>query len=114
MVDGRAQTVIVHPPAADARREPDPRQRLLELSRALGDKTRMELVTLLQDGEMTAVELARAMRAPRTTLLHHLAILRAAGLVHVTVTPGGATVYRLRRDGFTELSAAARGFIAAT
>jgi DNA-binding transcriptional ArsR family regulator len=52
------------------------------------------------------------MQAPRTTLLHHLAILRAAGLVHVTVTPGGATVYRLRPEGFAELSEAAGGFVA--
>jgi DNA-binding transcriptional ArsR family regulator len=111
VVDGREQTVIVHPPAAGSQGRPDGRQRLLDLSRALGDRTRMELLTMLQAGEQTAVELARGMQAPRTTLLHHLAILRAAGLVHVTVTPGGATIYRLRADGFAELAEAAASFI---
>jgi DNA-binding transcriptional ArsR family regulator len=113
VVDGPTETVIVHPPPADRQRGLDGTQRLLELGRALGDKSRMELLTMLQGGERTAVELARQMRAPRTTLLHHLAILRAAGLVHVTVTPGGATLYRLRPEGFTELSSAARGFLQA-
>jgi DNA-binding transcriptional ArsR family regulator len=112
VVDGRAQTLIVHPPLADALRQPDSRQRLLELARAVGDKTRMNLMTLLLSGEKTANELARGMHAPRTTLLHHLAILRAAGLIHVTVTPGGATVYRLQPNVFAELAEVSAEFVA--
>jgi DNA-binding transcriptional ArsR family regulator len=110
VVDGSRETVIVHPPLGDAL--PRPSETLLrEVGRALGDKTRMQILTLLQGGDRTAVELAHDLAAPRTTLLHHLAILRAAGLVHVTVTPGGATVYRLRPDGFAELARAAGDFV---
>ena len=114
VVDGQAQTTIMHPPPASWHRTADSRARLLQLSRAVGDKTRMQLLTILQGGQRTAVELAQQMRAPRTTLLHHLAILRAAGVVQVTVTPGGATVYRLRPEGFSELSTAAAGFVPRT
>jgi DNA-binding transcriptional ArsR family regulator len=112
VVDGRSSRVILHPPRRALEGEAAPSARLLQLSRALGDRTRLGLLTRLRDGEMTAVELARAMRAPRTTLLHHLAILRSAGLVHVAVTPGEATVYRLRPEGLTELSETTTAFLA--
>jgi DNA-binding transcriptional ArsR family regulator len=109
VVDGHAERVVLHPPIGGP--EADDDARLLELSRAVGDRTRMRLLTSLRGGEMTAVDLAESMGAPRTTLLHHLAILRSAGLVHVTVTPGNATLYRLRPGGFEELSRAAADFI---
>jgi DNA-binding transcriptional ArsR family regulator len=111
VIDGLNQHVILYPPrdpapAADASR------RLLELSRAVGDKTRVTILSELRQGERTAVDLAGALRVPRTTLLHHLALLRSAGLIHVTVTPGDATVYRLRPDGLHELSRLAATFMA--
>jgi DNA-binding transcriptional ArsR family regulator len=111
VVDGLRETVIVHPPLDEATAEPGDADRLLQLGRAVGDRTRLQILSRLRDGPLKAVELAEAMGAPRTTLLHHLAILRAAGFVHVTVTPGDATVYRLRPRGFTELSLAAGSFI---
>jgi DNA-binding transcriptional ArsR family regulator len=110
VVDGRDATVILHPPLDDDAR-PDANVRLSELGRAVGDRTRIRLLALLRGGERTAIDLAGALEAPRTTLLHHLAILRAAGLVHVQVTPGGATVYRIRTEGFQALAAAAADFI---
>jgi DNA-binding transcriptional ArsR family regulator len=71
----------------------------------------VKILTVLRQGEMTAVDLARALGVPRTTLLHHLALLRSAGLIHVAVTPGDATMYRLRPDGLSELAKAAAVFI---
>jgi DNA-binding transcriptional ArsR family regulator len=111
VVDGRQQHVILHPAVGDAAPTFDAARRLLELSRAVGDKTRVKILTVLRQGEMTAVDLARALGVPRTTLLHHLALLRSAGLIHVAVTPGDATMYRLRPDGLSELAKAAAVFI---
>lgn len=111
VVDGRERTIILHPPIGTPGEAPDDTTRLLELSRAVGDRTRMRLLTALRGGELTAVDLARDLDAPRTTLLHHLAILRAAGLIHVAVTPGNATLYRLRPAGFSELAGSAARFI---
>jgi DNA-binding transcriptional ArsR family regulator len=65
---------------------------------------------LLKGGERTLVELCSALDAPRTTLLHHLALLRGAGLVDLSVTAGEPNVYRLRTEGFDELGQAARAF----
>jgi len=110
VVDGRERSIVLHP-AAGRTAGTGSADRLLELSRAVGDRTRMRLLSTLRQGEMTAVALAESMGAPRTTLLHHLAILRSAGIVAVSVTPGNATLYRLRPDGFEELSRAAAGFI---
>jgi DNA-binding transcriptional ArsR family regulator len=111
VVDGCQQHVILHPPVGDAAPTFDATRRLLELSRAVGDKTRVKILTVLRQGEMTAVDLARALGVPRTTLLHHLALLRSAGLIHVAVTPGDATMYRLRPDGLNDLAKAAAAFI---
>ena len=60
--------------------------------------------------ERTLVELCAALDAPRTTLLHHLALLRGAGLVDLSVTAGEPNVYRLRTEGFEQLGQAARAF----
>jgi DNA-binding transcriptional ArsR family regulator len=55
-------------------------------------------------------ELCGALRTPRTTLLHHLALLRGAGLVDLSVTAGEPNVYRLRAEGFEQLARAATAF----
>jgi DNA-binding transcriptional ArsR family regulator len=103
------RTVIVHPPLGAAGAT-DAGARLRDLGRAMGDGTRMRMLHLLKGGERTLVDLCSALDAPRTTLLHHLALLRGAGLIDLSVTTGEPNVYRLRPDGFDELSQAARAF----
>jgi DNA-binding transcriptional ArsR family regulator len=110
VVDDLAVTVMAHPPAVGAQ-VTRPADRLVALGRAVGDETRHRLLELLADGEQTAAGLAESLAAPRTTLLHHLAILRSTGLVEVHVVPGSATVYRLRPDALAELAALADGLV---
>ena len=50
------------------------------------------------------------MASPRTTLLHHLALLRGAGLIDVLVVEPQPNSYRLRESGFDDLAQAARAF----
>ncbi len=97
------RTVIVHPPLGES-------VRLRDLGRALGDDTRIRLLQLLKGGAHTLPELCDVLGAPRTTLLHHLALLRGSGLVDLSVTAGEANVYRLRPEGFEQLAQAARAF----
>lgn len=104
------RTVIVHPPLGEDGAT-DAGARLRDLGRALGDGTRLRLLYQLKVGERSLPELCEALDSPRTTLLHHLALLRGAGLVDLDVTAGEANVYRLRPAGFDELGRAARGFL---
>jgi DNA-binding transcriptional ArsR family regulator len=97
------RTVIVHPPLGEL-------AGLRDLGRALGDDTRIRLLQLLKAGARTLPELCELMDTPRTTLLHHLALLRGAGLVDLSVTAGEPNVYRLRTEGFDQLARAATAF----
>ncbi len=109
VVDQPGTTVVAHPPLADG--EPDDAAaRLRLLARAAGDQTRMRVLQELRRGERTLPELCEAMAAPRTTLLHHLALLRGAGLIDVLVAEPHPNTYRLRESGFDDLARAARAF----
>ena len=65
----------------------------------------------LKGRERSLPELCEALDSPRTTLLHHLALLRGAGLIDLVVTAGEANVYSLRSEGFEDLGRAAKGFL---
>ena len=108
-IDEVGQTVVLHPPLDT--RDPTPADRLRELGRALGDQTRIRVLERLREGDLTLPELCEALGSPRTTLLHHLALLRAAGLVDLRVRGGTRpNSYSLAEDGFEQLVLAARAF----
>jgi len=104
-----ARTVIVHPPLGAAGAT-DAGASLRELGRALGDATRIRVLQELKGRERSLPELCTALDAPRTTLLHHLALLRGAGLIDLSVTAGEPNIYRLRPEGFENLARAASAF----
>jgi DNA-binding transcriptional ArsR family regulator len=109
VVDEPERTVILHPPVADDGPD-DAGARLRELGRALGDDTRIRLLHTLRLGPRTLPELCESLDSPRTTLLHHLALLRSSGLIEIEVLAGEANVYFLRQAGFDDLAHAARAF----
>ncbi len=76
-------------------------ERVLLLGRALGDEGRVRMLRQLAIGDATLTELAETAGVSRSTAHHHLAHLRAAGLVTMH---GNARVYRftLRREGLAE------------
>jgi DNA-binding transcriptional ArsR family regulator len=109
-VDQADRTVIVHPPM-DADGMADAAAVLGSHGAAVGDRSRVQIVQELRVGPRTLAELCSALDRPRTTLLHHLALLRAAGFVTLTVTAGEPNVYQLDRRGFDQLARAAQGFV---
>jgi DNA-binding transcriptional ArsR family regulator len=78
-----------------------PPQAVVRLYRALGDPTRMRVLRLLSDRDWYLTELAQQLELSKPTMKHHLAMLRAAGLVTVT-EQGGMTYYTLRRERLSE------------
>ena len=99
---GSSQIVGVPVPAEHATVDPDdPPDRLVSLAKALGDERRLRILRRLSVGSYTLQELADHFAIPKTTLLHHLVMLRAAGIVRVG--PGTAGRYSLRPEVPREL-----------
>jgi DNA-binding transcriptional ArsR family regulator len=69
---------------------------VVRLHRALGDETRLRVLRLLAGRDHYLTEIALALDLSKPTIKHHLALLRAAGLVTLT-EEGGLSYYSLRR-----------------
>jgi ArsR family transcriptional regulator len=65
--------------------------------KAFGDPSRLKILTLLADKEMTVSEITRAVGLAQPTVSRHLGILRDAGLV-VDRREGQQVHYKLNRD----------------
>lgn len=87
------------PPAAVDTAEPD----LDLVFRALGDGTRWAMLGLLAERPMAPSELADALGIARSTVSHHLFLLREAGLI--APTAAGRAPVALTRQAFARLSA---------
>ena len=109
VVDEWDTSVIVHPPLTGG--EPtDAASRLRLLARAAGDHTRMRILQELRSGPRSLPEICRALESPRTTLLHHLALLRGAGLIDISVSGNEPNIYRLNPAGFDDFARSVRAF----
>ncbi len=73
----------------------------IRLFKALGDESRLRILRLLASGDLYLTEIAERMGLSKPTVSHHLAHLRAAGLVTITQS-GTLTYYALRRDRISE------------
>lgn len=80
-----------------------PPQAVIRLHRALGDETRLRILRLLRDRDWYLTEIAERLELSKPTIKHHLAQLRAAGLVTLT-EEGGLSYYSLRRDRLDDAS----------
>jgi DNA-binding transcriptional ArsR family regulator len=69
---------------------------VVRLHRALGDETRLRILRLLATRDHYLTEIATALDLSKPTIKHHLALMRAAGLVTLT-EEGGLSYYSLRR-----------------
>jgi DNA-binding transcriptional ArsR family regulator len=100
---------FAYPVADDALDADDrlaPPASVLRLHRALGDETRLRILKLLSKQDYYLTELAGLLDLSKPTIKHHLAQLRAAGLI-TAVEAGTVIYYTLRRprldDAATEL-----------
>ncbi len=87
-----------------------PPQAVVRLYRALGDSTRMRILKLLSDRDWYLTELAQQLELSKPTMKHHLALLRAAGLVTV-IEEGSLTYYNLRRERLEEAGTELHSFL---
>lgn len=64
--------------------------------KALADPTRLRILRDLAAQPLTPAELSRRLRLRPPTVVHHLRILRLAGLVEITVSAGSERMYAAR------------------
>ena len=72
---------------------------LLNALKALADPTRLRILRTLLEAPSTPSDLAKSLRLRPPTVVHHLHILRLAGLVLVTVAPKTERRYAIRQEG---------------
>jgi DNA-binding transcriptional ArsR family regulator len=111
VTDHRAANVFVYP-AATRSGAGSPPARLVTLGKAIGDETRLRILRELATEPATPPDLADRMGIPRTTLLHHLAILRKADLVAVQVHDSAYHTYVVRDEHLGEVSRLLEQFLA--
>jgi DNA-binding transcriptional ArsR family regulator len=95
-------TLLIMSSVADSTFDDDPSappRRLVQAAAALGDALRLRILHELAEGELTASEVAEAVGVERTSLHHHLGILRSAGLVAVRAQGLQSWLYSVRFDG---------------
>lgn len=76
---------------------------LVKLHKALGDEKRLRIMRTLAKGDATLAELADTVDVAKSTLHHHLMLLRSAGLIRVSV--GHEKRYSLRPDTLSDANA---------
>jgi DNA-binding transcriptional ArsR family regulator len=85
----------------------EPLERVQQLAWVLADRSRLAALRLLAARSLTLQELADELGVSKSTMHHHLAQLRAAGLLRV---PYGTKNYSLRREPLRELGGALKDF----
>jgi DNA-binding transcriptional ArsR family regulator len=102
-----------YPVADEALESVDPLaapQSVVRLHRALGDETRLKILKLLAGRDLYLTEIAQQLELSKPTIKHHLALLRAAGLV--TITESGTVIYySLRRNRLDDASSDIKRFL---
>jgi DNA-binding transcriptional ArsR family regulator len=78
-----------------------PPMHLIRLYEALADERRLRIVRRLARESMTLQEMSDFLGIAKSTMHHHLAVLRGAGLLQCE---SGSKRYELRRDALSDLS----------
>ncbi|MCA1064046.1 metalloregulator ArsR/SmtB family transcription factor [Rossellomorea sp. AcN35-11] len=75
---------------------------IIQTIHSLSVPTRLTILELLRDGELTSSEIASHFSISAPAVSQHLKVLVDSGLV-VVRKEGTKRIYRIRREGFTEL-----------
>ncbi len=95
--------IFIYPVADESIAEDSntPPLRLVRLMKALADERRLRILKKLTTGSYSLQEIADDFGVAKTTLHHHLAILRSAGLVLVQ---SDERLYSLRQNGMPDIN----------
>ncbi|SNS67143.1 transcriptional regulator, ArsR family [Anaerovirgula multivorans] len=82
----------------------------LEVIKALGDETRLQILEILGKGELNVSEIAEKCTVSRPTISHHLQILKRARIVE-SRKEGKEIYYSVNMYTLTSLSESMLGFV---
>jgi DNA-binding transcriptional ArsR family regulator len=107
LVSDFGDSVVVAYAVADEHLEKDPDAApgwLVRFHKALGDDKRLRILREVADGGSTLGELTEVLGLAKSTVFHHIGILRAAGLVRVVLgsQEDGIKSYQLRHQALAD------------
>lgn len=79
--------------------------------KSLADPTRLRILRHLTSSPLTPSELARRLRLRPPTVIHHLRLLRLAGLVHVIIGEQDEKRYTTRQESLKSIYSAVEDFL---
>ena len=86
---------------------------LLRALKALGEPTRLNIIRYLSQEPLSPAQLARRLRLRPPTVIHHLEVLRLAGLVRLNLEVPGERNYSARIEGLDDTFANIKEFLQA-
>jgi DNA-binding transcriptional ArsR family regulator len=110
-LDHRMMSIASFPVARPQDAADDPPEVLVRLGKALGDELRLRALRSLARGPISLGDLAGELGVPRSTLAHHIGVLRNAGLVAMTIDDGRWGRLRLRAGGIDDAPAVFRRYV---
>jgi DNA-binding transcriptional ArsR family regulator len=89
----------------------EPPPHMMRLARALSDESRLKILRLLTAGPLSFTEVVAATGLSKSTVNHHMVMLRASGLVRVEDTASKTVSYVLRLDAVDDLADQLHGYL---
>lgn len=86
---------------------------LLRALKALAEPTRLKIIRYLSEEPLSPAQLARRLRLRPPTVIHHLEVLRLAGLVRLNLEVPGERKYAARFEGVEDTFANIKDFLQA-
>ncbi len=113
--DFGGKLLLNYPAEAWAPKGGQPSTRLVRVTRALADESRLRILAFLGGGIRTFGAIAECLGLAKSTVHHHMVVLRAAGLVRVFTRYGQylGDRYALRREALQEIGPLVERFISA-
>lgn len=81
----------------------DDLDKFLKFFKALGDKTRLQIIATLADGDCTVRELAELLHKKEPTISEHLALLKEVGLVTMRAE-GNFRIYSFNQQALNDIN----------
>lgn len=83
--------------------EGEPSPTLMQRGIVLSDKNRLQILRFLGKEEKSFTDIVKFIGLAKSTVHHHMVLLRASGLVQVIFSPATTERYRLREEGLENI-----------